>query len=71
MIEPNLKKFNEFILELSPLLLLEGIFENNIGQSFRFRKFDGIHYDIGGQKEIARIIINQLESSEFIRIFKE
>lgn len=64
-------KFNEFILELSPLLLLEGIFENNIGQSFRFRKFDGIHYDIGGQKEIARIIINQLESSEFIRIFKE
>lgn len=62
--------YNSYLLEIRPLLLLEGIFENNIGQSFRYRKFDGIHYDLGGQKEIAKIIVDQLESSEFIHIFR-
>jgi len=63
-------EYNPYLLELRPLLLLDGLLENNIGQSFRYRKFDGIHYDLGGQKEIAKIIIDQLESSEFIHIFR-
>jgi hypothetical protein len=65
--DPN---HNPFLLELRPLLLLDGHIENNIGHSFRYRRFDGIHYDVGGQKVIADIIVKQLESSDFVHIFR-
>jgi hypothetical protein len=63
-------EYNPFLLELRPLLLVDGLFSSNMGNSFSYRRFDGVHFDSGGQKEIARIIIEQLESPDFIRIFK-
>ena len=59
---------NPYLMDLGPLRVFEGHLGMLLGSSYQHKRMDGKHYDLSGQKMIAHLLIQKLDSPDFFRI---